>query len=156
MRQTCWLHTGKRRIRYPYIPTTDVFIDFFLNYWLNHNRAQQLFLAAFHQRSTALHKRCLSTIWLFFCMFMEALLQLSVSLPQQSQKWTAAANGKQRSCNLSAALTATLISRYSRAVLMSSVLYGRSTFCNNILYITLSISGRCGTLRSLYVTMVKD
>ena len=117
---------------------------------------EQLFFAAPHQRCTALHKSCLSTIWLFFCIFTEALLQLSVSLLQQSQKWTAAANGKQRLCNLSAALTAALISRYSRAVLMSSVLYGRSTFCNNILYITLSISGRCWTLRSLYVTMVKD
>ena len=48
--------TGKPGIRYPHIQMTDVFIDFFLNYRLNRNRAQQLFFAALHQRCTALHK----------------------------------------------------------------------------------------------------
>ena len=148
MKQTCWLHTGKRGIRYPHIQTTDVSINFFLNYRLNRNRAQRLFFAALHQCCTALHKSCLSTIWLFFCIFMAALLQLSVSLPQRSQKWTATANGKQLSYNLSAALVAALISHYSSAVLTSSVSYRWSTFCNNILCITFSISGRCWMLRS--------
>ena len=85
-----------------------MFLLIFLNYRLNRNRAQRLFFAALHQCCTALHKSCLSTIWLFFCIFTAALLQLSVSLPQQSQKWTATANGKQLSYNLSAALVAAL------------------------------------------------
>ena len=35
----------------------------FLNYRLNRTGAQYLFFAALHQRCTALHKLCLSTVW---------------------------------------------------------------------------------------------
>ena len=64
------------------------------------------------QRFTNAAQRCIKAVYQpygnFFCIFTAALLQLSVSLPQQSRKWTAAANRKQRSCNLSAALIAAL------------------------------------------------
>lgn len=109
--------TGKRGIRYPHIQMTDVFIVFFLNYRLNRNRAQQLLFAALHQRCTALHKSCLSTVWLRVAIFSHlygsapAALSVATAALTQSQKCTAAANGKQRSCNLSAALVAALISR---------------------------------------------
>ena len=77
--------------------------------WLN--------LPVLHQRCTALHKSCLSTVWLRVAIFSHlygsapAALSVATAALTQSQKCTPAANGKQRSCNLSAALVAALISR---------------------------------------------
>jgi len=94
-----------------------MFLLFFFYYRLNRNCAQQLLFAALHQRCTALHKSCLSTIWLRVAIFSHlygsapAALSVATAALTQSQKCTAAANGKQRSCNLSAALVAALISR---------------------------------------------
>ena len=70
--------TGKRGIRYPHIQ-----ILIFKHYRLNRNRAQQLFFAALRQRCTALHKSCLSTIWLRVAIFFASLRQRSCS-PQCS------------------------------------------------------------------------
>ena len=90
---------------------------FFLNYRLNRNRAQQLFFAVLHQRCTVLHKSCLSTLRLCVAIFWHlygsapATLSIATAASTQSQKCTAAVNGKQCSCNLSAALIAGLVSR---------------------------------------------
>lgn len=100
----------------PY-PDDRCFYCFLFNYRLNRNRAQQLLFAALQQRCTALHKSCLSTVWLRVAIFSHlygsapAALSVATAALTQSQKCTAAANGKQRSCNLSAALVAALISR---------------------------------------------
>ena len=89
---------------------------FFLNCRLNRNRAQQLFFAVLHQRCTALHKSCLLTLWLYVAIFWHlygsapAALSIATAASTQSQKCTAAVNGKQRSWNLSASLVAVLIS----------------------------------------------
>ena len=146
------MHTGKREICYPHIQTTDVFIDFFLNYRSNRNRAQRLFFAALHQRCTALHKSCLSTVWPRVAIF----LHLYGSAPAALSVATAAVKKMDCCSKQKTAFVQPFCSTHCSAVLTSSVSYGQSTFCNNILYITLGISGRCWTLRSLYVTMVKD
>ena len=91
------------------------FYWFFLFYWFA-KRTQQLFFAALHQRCTALCKSYLSIVWLCVAILLHlygsapAAFRVATAALTQSQKCTTAANGKQRSCNLSAALIAALIS----------------------------------------------
>ena len=124
---------------------------FFLNCRLNRNRAQQLFFAVLHQRWTALHKSCLSTRWFCVAIFWHlygsapAALSIATAASMQSQKCTAAVNGKQHSWNLSASLVAVLISHKSNAVLTSSVSYGL-IFRGTLVLLIARITVRTDTL----------